>query len=171
YYDHLRAVSPVPRRRTPKTTSLYDEPEFTTTRPSRINYDVDYKTVPTRYSDLDSDLKTTKRTTTTETWVPLTTHIYHTPFHTYYYKATPYSSYTYRYADDMYNYNYVDDYKRYATTTTKTTSKNVDALDLSSSSKFDYSSYVDKCSKIHKQLEEVNKWVSEAESKIKNEED
>jgi hypothetical protein len=171
FYDHLRATTPEPRKRSARSAPLMDEPEYTYTRPSRISTDTEYKTLPSRIYDIDSDLqKTTKKTvTTTESWVPLTTYIYNTPFHTYYYKATPYSSYTYRTMDDMYNYNYLDDYKRSTTTTTKTTSKNVDALDLSMSSKVDYSSYTEKCSKIQSQLEEVNRWMSEAESKIKNE--
>lgn len=144
YYDHLRAVSPEPRKRPTKSSALLDEPSYT--YPTRISYDTEYKTYPTRIYDSDSDLKTTtkKTVTTSESWVPLTTYIYNTPYHTYYYKATPYSSYTYRTADDLYSYNYVDDFKRYSTTTSKTTSKNVDALDLSMSSKYDYSSYVDK---------------------------
>lgn len=171
YYDHLRATTPPPRKRVTKSSPLLDEPYEFSTRPARIASDIEYKTLPMRLSDIDSDLKkTTKVTTTTsETWVPLTTYIYHTPFHTYYYKSTPYSSYTYRTADDLYSYNYADDYKRYATTTTKTTTKNIDALDLSTTTKFDYSSYVDKCSKIQSQLDEVSRWMSEAETKIKSE--
>lgn len=147
YYDHLRATSPEPRKRTKRATPLevanepieYNRPAWPT------SFDMEYKTLPTRLSDIDDSRKTTKvTTTTTESWVPLTTHIYHTPFHTYYYKSTPYSSYTYRTADDLYNYNYVDDYKRYSTMTTKSTTKNVDALDLSTTSRFDYNSYVEK---------------------------
>lgn len=146
FYDHLRATTPEPRKRPIRSAAILEEPDYIYTRPSRISTDTEYKTLPSRISDIEGDLKTTtkKTVTTTESWVPLTTYIYHTPFHTYYYKATPYSSYTYRTADDMYNYNYVDDYKRYSTTTTKTTSKNVDALDLSMTSKIDYSSYTEK---------------------------
>lgn len=171
FYDHLRATTPEPRKRPARSSPLLDEPTYEYTRPSRIVTDFEYKTLPSRISaDYDTDSKKTiTKTTTTETWVPLTTYIYNTPFHTYYYKATPYSSYTYRTADDLYSYNYVDDYKRYSTTTTKTTSKNIDALDLSMTSKYDYSSYTEKCSKIQSQLDEVSRWMSEAESKIKNE--
>jgi len=172
YYDHLRATTPEPRKRTTKSSPLTEEPlEYSITRPRYTTFDSEYKTLPTRLSDIDSNLrKNTKvTTTTTESWVPLTTYIYNTPYHTYYYKSTPYSSYSYRSADDLYSYDYVDDYKRYATTTTKTTTKNVDALDLSTTTKFDYSSYADKCSKIQSQLDEVSKWMTEAETKIKSE--
>ena len=170
YYDHLRATTPEPRKRTARSAPLSDEPEYEFTRPTRFTTDSEYKTFPTRISDFDNEgKKTITKTTTTESWVPLTTYIYHSPYHTYYYKASPFSSYTYRTADDLYSYNYLDDYKRYSTTTTKTTSKNVDALDLSMTSKYDYSSYADKCSKIQSQLDEVSRWMSEAETKIKSE--
>lgn len=147
FYDHLRATTPPPRSRVPKSSALRDDPLDYGTGPTRFVSDIEYKTVPSRFDYLESELRkpTTKTTTTvTERWVPLTTYIYHTPFHSYYYKSSPYMSYTYRTADDLYSYNYLDDYKRYATTTTKTTTKNIDALDLSTSTKFDYSSYAEK---------------------------
>jgi len=121
YYDHLRAVSPEPRRRIPKSSTLMDDADLYPTGrtdyhlPSRVTYDTEYKTLPSRLSDYDSDLKRTTRKTTTETT-----------------------------ADDLYSYNYVDDYKRYATTSTKTTSRNIDSMDAKITSKLDYSSYLDK---------------------------
>ncbi|XP_035207589.1 uncharacterized protein LOC118182363 [Stegodyphus dumicola] len=160
YYDHLRAPSPEPRYRPSKFTS----------DPYTFPADTEYKTLPSKITtDYDNDLKktTTTKTTVTERWVPLTTYIYNTPFHTYYYRSSPYSSYTYRTADDLYSYDYLDDYKRYSKTTTRTTSKNVDALDLSSSTTHEYKNWMSKCHEIKSQLDEVNKWVSDAETKIK----
>jgi len=161
YYDHLRASSPERRTRS-KPEPYYN---------LKLDGSDEYKTVPTLISMEDLGPKTvTKKTTTTEHWVPLTTHIYHTPYHSYYYHSSPYSSYTYRTADDLYNYSYVDDYKRYAKTTT--TTKNIDALDLSVSKSYEksnFNQYSEKCREIQSQLDEVNKWVSEAESKLKSE--
>ncbi|XP_015921765.1 uncharacterized protein [Parasteatoda tepidariorum] len=161
YYDHLRAQSPERRSRPPKPDPYYDLP-----------LDGSYKTIPTKIS-ISDDLgprKVTKKVTTTEQWVPLTTHFYHTPNHSYYYYSSPYSSYTYRTLDDhdLYSYDYVNDFKRYATTSTKTTTKNIDSLDLSVSDK-SYELYSEKCHSIKSQLDEVNKWISEAESKLKSE--
>ena len=147
FYDHLRATTPEPKKRSPRSAPLMDDPLDYSTGPRKVTADSEYKTLGTRFDYLESELKKpmTKTTTTvTERWVPLTTYIYHTPFHSYYYKSTPYMSYTYRTADDLYSYDYLDDYKRYATTTTKTTTKNIDALDLSTTTKFDYSSYAEK---------------------------
>ncbi|GFQ97645.1 uncharacterized protein TNCT_632991 [Trichonephila clavata] len=146
YYDHLRAPSPE-RKAKSRPIPYYDllDADYVT-GPAKISSDYSYdssvKKSSTDYSyDYDSGKKTTtkKTVTTTDYWVPLTTHFYHTPYHTYIYKATPFSSYTYRTADDLYSYNYVDDYKRYATTT-KTT-RNIDALDLSVSKSYDKTDY------------------------------
>ncbi|CAL1286227.1 unnamed protein product [Larinioides sclopetarius] len=181
YYDHLRASSPEPRARK-GPIPYYDLQESPyNTRPYKMTSDYTYdgtkKTSSADYSydfyshDDSGKKTTTKKTTTTEYWVPLTTHIYHTPYHTYFYRATPFSSYTYRTADDLYNYNFLDDYKRYSKTTT-TTSKNVDALDLSVSKSYeksDYSHYSQKCQEIQSQLNEVNKWILDAETKLKSE--
>lgn len=152
YYDHLRATDRDPRPRS-RHDYLSDEPSDLKSGVAWVPSS--YQTGPSKFPsttsyEFDDDLnrKTTKTTKTTEYWVPLTTHIYNTPYHTYYYRATPHSSYTYRTADDLYSYNYVDDYKRYATTTTTKRSKNIDALDLSITSKnyekMDYSNYVSK---------------------------
>ncbi|XP_054721364.1 uncharacterized protein LOC129231138 [Uloborus diversus] len=173
YYDHLRATSPEPRKRVPKTLPGDYVDDIGLPSSKLRDLDFEYKTLPTKiYSDIDNGAKTTtKKTTITEHWVPLTTHIYSTPYHTYYYKSSPFSSYTYRTADDLYSYDYLDDYKRYSKTTTTTKTRNVDALDLSTTTKsnFDYKHYSEKCHEIQSQLDQVNKWVSDAESKIKNE--
>jgi len=153
YYDHLRATDREPRYRPSRPDYLSDEPlPSAAPRTSEAWVPSSYQTGPSKLSfDVDDDLNrtTTKTTKTTEYWVPLTTHIYNTPYHTYYYKSSPFSSYTYRTADDgLYSYNYVDDYKRSATTTTTTRSKNIDALDLSITSrnydKMDYSNHMSK---------------------------
>lgn len=149
YYDHLRATDREPRYRPARPDYLSDEPVSSPKTEAWVPSS--YQTGPSKLSfNLDDDLgrTTTKTTKTTEYWVPLTTHIYNTPYHTYYYKSSPFSSYTYRTADDLYSYNYVDDFKRSATTTTTTRSKNVDALDLSITSrnyeKMDYSNHMSK---------------------------
>lgn len=173
YYNHLRGSSE-PRTISKKTESKKSS-HYTATEESTKDIKSSSTTTLNKISktsassDYDTLNKTVTTTTTTERWVPLSHYLYPSTT-SYYYYTEPEAQTT----SGMY---FGDDVKVKKTISSKI-KRDLEALDLSTSSaytseklassKFDYSFWTEKCREIQSHLDHVNRWVGDAESKIKN---